>query len=92
MTTTRTITDEQRAWAEQWISGLRDGTTQSLGGMPGKLQTAGIISSEEASALRELDAASGVQPSAKADIVNDALFNGVTVMEARIARGLGVLE
>lgn len=89
MTTTRTITNEQQAWAEQWISGLRDGTNLSLGGMPGKLQTAGIISSEEAAALRELDASPAVQPSTMADIIHDTLFNGMTVMEARTAHENG---
>lgn len=90
--TTRTITTEQREWAEAWIAGLRDGMYTSVGGFPYKLASRGIITAEEAGQLVELDAALGVPASTIADVIDDALFNGMTVMEARTARGLGVLE
>lgn len=86
--TTRTITPEQRQWAETWIAGLRDGAYTSAGGFPSKAASRGIINAEEAAQLSELDASPSVSASTIADVVEDALFNGMTVMEARAARGL----
>lgn len=86
--TTRTITPEQRQWAETWIAGLRDGAFTSAGGFPSKAASRGIITAEEAAELAELDTAPSVSASTIADVIDDALFNGMTVMEARSARGL----
>lgn len=88
MSVTRTITQDTREWAERWIAGLREGTVTALGGLPRKLEALGVISSEEAAALIDLDSTSSASPSAVADVLQDALFNGFTVMEARAARGL----
>lgn len=87
--TIRTITPDQRAWAEIWIAGLRDGPHTSIGGFPFKAANRGILSDEEATALADLDALPTVLASTVADVVHDALFNGMTVMEAIAARGIG---
>lgn len=86
--TTRNISPEQHQWVETWIAGLRAGTYTSAGGFPNKAASRGIITAEEATQLTELNASPTVQASTIADVVENALFNGVSVVEARATRGM----
>lgn len=87
--TTRTITTEQREWAERWIAGLRDGSYPSTAGFVRKLEPQGLVAADELAALLEISNSPHVPASTVADVVHDALFNGMTVMEAIAARDLG---
>ncbi len=73
------LTDEQRQWAQNWISGLRDGSLTAAAGFIRKLGPLGL-SAEDMATLTDLYVQHGVAE--LCDGVEDVLFNGLTVLDA----------
>lgn len=73
------MTEEQRQWAQTWITGLRDGSLTTAAGFIRKLGPFGL-SHEDMATLTDLYAQHGVAK--LCDVVEDVLFNGMSVLDA----------